>query len=146
MPDRRVRRSRARARSRSRWPTSRTRRRLFLEDIPAGVSDLVMSLLEKRPTDRPVDAEAVGAQAALLREANMTGPVPPLPTSPTTTAVAGAATAVSEHPRSRPPSWRREPEPEPEKRSRRGLFLILGCGRRRDVADRRLLGLRPRRR
>ncbi len=97
------------------------------EDIPAGVSDLVMSLLEKQPNDRPVDAEAVSAQAALLRGPNMTGPVPPVPTGPTTTAVAGAATAVSEHTQVAPPVLEEEPEPEPEKRSRRGLFLILAA-------------------
>ena len=59
------------------------------EEIPAGVSDLVMSLLEKKPNDRPVDAEAVSAQAALLRGHSMTEPVPPVPTGPTPTAVAG---------------------------------------------------------
>ena len=73
------------------------------EDIPAGVSDLVMSLLEKQPNDRPVDAEAVSAQAALLRGPSMTGPVPPVPTGPTSTAVAGAATAVSEPTQVAPP-------------------------------------------
>jgi len=97
------------------------------EDIPAGVSQLVMSLLEKKPNDRPVDAEAVSAQAALLRGPSMTGDVPPVPTGPTSTAVAGAATAVSEHTQVAPPVQDEEPEPEPEKRSRRGLFLILGA-------------------
>ena len=99
------------------------------EDIPAGVSQLVMSLLEKKPNDRPVDAEAVSAQAALLRGPNMTGDVPPVPTgpTPTSTAVAGAATAVSEQTQVAPAVQEEEPEPEPEKRSRRGLFLILGA-------------------
>ena len=97
------------------------------DDIPGGVSDLVMSLLEKKPNDRPVDAEAVSAQAALLRGPSMTGPVPPVPTGPTSTAVAGAATAVSEHTQVAPPVQDEEPEPEPERRSRRGLFLILGA-------------------
>ena len=115
------------------------------EEIPVGVSDLVMSLLEKKPNDRPVDAEAVSAQAALLRGPSMTGQVPPVPTGPTSTAVAGAATAVSEPTQVAPPVQEEEPEPEPEKRSRRGLFLILGCRRRRDGAGRRVPGLRTRR-
>jgi serine/threonine-protein kinase len=99
------------------------------EDIPAGVSQLVMSLLEKKPNDRPVDAEAVSAQAALLRGPSMTGDIPPVPTgpTPTSTAVAGAATAVSEQTQVAPAVQEEEPEPEPEKRSRRGLFLILGA-------------------
>jgi serine/threonine-protein kinase len=52
------------------------------EQIPPGVSDLVMSLLEKKPADRPVDAEAVRAQAALLRGKGFNESVPPVPTAP----------------------------------------------------------------
>ena len=52
------------------------------EAIPAGVSELVMSLLEKQPNDRPVDAQAVSAQAALLRGHSLTEPVPPVTTGP----------------------------------------------------------------
>jgi serine/threonine-protein kinase len=103
------------------------------EEIPTGVSELVMSLLEKQPNDRPVDAEAVSAQAALLRGHNLTEPVPPVPTGPSPTAVAGAATAVAgaaaaeTEPTTVAPVEEEEQEPGPARRDRRRLFLILGA-------------------
>ncbi len=96
------------------------------EEIPSGVSELVMSLLEKQPNDRPVDAQAVSAQAALLRGHNLTEPVPPVPTGPAPTALAGAATAETEPTTVSPVEEEQGPE-EPPRRDRRRLFLILGA-------------------
>ena len=106
-----------------------------------------MSLLEKKPTDRPADAEAVRAQAALLRGAGGgTEPVPPVvtgtataaledtaatPVTPGATAVAPGATAVSEATAVTDASDATELSPAqeevPERRNRRRLFLILGA-------------------
>ncbi|MGH3474785.1 MAG: protein kinase domain-containing protein [Aeromicrobium sp.] len=94
------------------------------EEIPAGVSELVMSLLEKQPNNRPVDAQAVSAQAALLRGHSLTEPVPPVATGPSPTAVAGAAMAETEPTTVAPVQ---EEEQEPARRDRRKLFLILGA-------------------
>ena len=97
------------------------------DEIPAGVSELVMSLLEKQPNDRPVDAQAVSAQAALLRGNNLTEPVPPVPTGPPPTAVAAAmATAETDEPTTVAPAEEAEEAAEPPRRDRRRLFLILG--------------------
>ena len=102
------------------------------DEIPAGVSDLVMSLLEKQPNDRPVDAQAVSAQAALLQAQGLTEPVPPVATGPAATvpaatalgdaAVADAAEAVPESEVTRVQEGQGE-----ERRDRRKLFLILGA-------------------
>ena len=114
------------------------------EQIPAGVAELVMSLLEKKPTDRPADAEAVRAQAALLRGAGGgTEPVPPVvtgtataaledtaatPVTPGATAVAPGATAVSEATAVTDATELSPAQEEvPERRNRRRLFLILGA-------------------
>ena len=96
------------------------------EQIPAAVSDLVMSLLEKRPDDRPVDADVVRAQAALLRRSGPAVQVPPVATGPTlgATALAPAGPALSE-PTEVAPVLEEEDE-EPAGRNRRKLFLILG--------------------
>jgi serine/threonine-protein kinase len=102
------------------------------DEVPAGVSDLVMSLLEKQPNDRPVDAEAVSAQAALLRGTHPTEPVPPVPTGPTpeATALTAAATgtALAEPTQVSPVQEdAQEAAQEPEKRNRRKLLLIIGA-------------------
>ena len=91
-----------------------------------------MSLLEKQPNDRPVDAQAVSAQAALLQGQGLTEPVPPVATGPAATvpaatalgdaAVADAAEAVPESEVTRVQEGQGE-----ERRDRRKLFLILGA-------------------
>jgi serine/threonine-protein kinase len=91
-----------------------------------------MSLLEKQPNDRPVDAEAVSAQAALLRGTHPTEPVPPVPTGPTpeATALTAAATgtALAEPTQVSPVQEdAQEAAQEPEKRNRRKLLLIIGA-------------------
>ena len=96
------------------------------DDIPAGVSELVMSLLEKKPNDRPVDAQAVSAQAALLRGHNLTEPVPSVPTGPPPTAVAAAVASAETEPTTVAPAEEVEAGAEPPRRDRRRLFLILG--------------------
>jgi serine/threonine-protein kinase len=104
------------------------------EHIPTAVSDLVMSLLEKRPDDRPVDADAVRAQAALLRKSGPSTPVPPVaigPAPPETAATAAVSdpTIVSEPTEVGPvvPEEVAEDDEEPPGRNRRRLFLIIGA-------------------
>jgi serine/threonine-protein kinase len=88
-----------------------------------------MSLLEKRPDDRPVDADAVRAQAALLRRSGPAELIPPVETGPTpgATALAPAGPALSEPTAVAPPQEDVVEEEEPTRRDRRKLFLIIGA-------------------
>ena len=104
------------------------------EEIPSGVSDLVMSLLEKRPDDRPIDADAVRAQAALLRGSGASEAIPPVATGPAPPETAATApvsdpTIVSEPTEVGPPVPEdvAEEVEEPTRRSRRKLFVIIGA-------------------
>ena len=100
------------------------------DQIPAAVSDLVMSLLQKRPDDRPVDADAVRAQAALLRRSSPTEPVPPVATGPAHLATAAASPAVSDPTEVGPPVPEEaveEEAEEPARRNRRKLFLLIAA-------------------
>jgi serine/threonine-protein kinase len=106
------------------------------EQIPVGVSDLVMSLLEKKPKDRPVDAEAVRAQAVLLRsKGGLSEPVPPVPTAPgpalDDTAATPVVPAIADATEVSEVSDATEVTPaevdEPERISRRKFFLLIGA-------------------
>jgi serine/threonine-protein kinase len=98
------------------------------DEVPGAVSDLVMSMLEKRPDDRPVDADAVRAQAALLRKSSPAEPVPPVATGPTHLADAAASPAVSDPTEVGPPVPEEvEEAEEPPGRDRRKLFLLIGA-------------------
>jgi eukaryotic-like serine/threonine-protein kinase len=99
------------------------------DQIPGPVSDLVMSLLEKRPDDRPIDADAVRAQAALLRKNDPATPVPPVATGPTHLATAAASPAVADPTEVGPTVSEEVAEEgeEPPRRNRRKLFLIIGA-------------------
>ena len=106
------------------------------EEIPAGVAELVMSLLEKKPADRPVDAEAVRAQAVLLRGKGVNELVPPVPTGPPPalieeTAANPVVPAGPDATQVTDTSDATEVAPaqvdEPERRNRRKFFLFLGA-------------------
>jgi serine/threonine-protein kinase len=104
------------------------------EEIPSGVSDLVMSLLEKRPDDRPIDADAVRAQAALLRGSGASEAIPPVATGPAppetaATAAVSDPTIVSAPTEVGPTVSEEGAEEgdEPPRRNRRKLLLIIGA-------------------
>ena len=61
------------------------------EHIPAGVSELVMSLLEKEPSDRPASGAVISARAARLRRE-----LPLEATDPAATVPAAAAAAAAD--------------------------------------------------